>query len=290
MQNYLDTFKQMISLRGLTDHTIKSYSTYIRAYLDYLENILHKKPEDVSWQELRSFIFYIQQERSLSDRTINHCISQLRFFTLYVLHQSWDPYQLPTRKFDSFLPFVPSKLEVSTFISSLPDLKQKAMVTLMYSSGLRIGEVCRLKCSDIDRLNMRIHISKCKNRSDRFAKLSPKVLPLLEEYWLTCGKPKTYLFPQQRKSGANKPIDTFYLSRHIHAHEERLGWERRFTCHSFRHAYGTHLYENGADLLTIKTLLGHKSLASTMIYIQLAPNATSHVLSPFDTLEDSHGL
>ena len=286
MQKYLDTFKQMIALRGLTDYTIKSYSTYIIAYLDYLETILNKIPEDVSWQELRDYVLYIQKKRSLSDRTVNHCISQLRFFTLYVLHQSWDPYQLPFRKFDTFLPFVPSKLEVATFISSLPDLKQKTMVTLMYSSGLRIGEVCRLKCKDIDRLNMRIHISKCKNRSDRFAKLSPKVLPLLEEYWLTCGKPKTYLFPQQRKAGANKPIDTFYLSRHIHAHEERLGWERRFTCHSFRHAYGTHLYENGADLLTIKTLLGHKSLASTMIYIQLAPNATSHVISPFDTLEE----
>lgn len=290
MQKYLDSFKQMIALRGLTDHTIKSYSTYIGAYLDYLETILHKNPEDVSWQELRDFIFYIQQERSLSDRTINHCISQLRFFTLYVLHKPWDPYQLPTRKFDVYLPFVPSKLEVATFISSLPDLKQKTMVTLMYSAGLRIGEVCRLKCSDIDRLNMRIHISKCKNRSARFAKLSPKVLPLLEKYWRTCGKPKTYLFPQQRQAGANKPIDTFYLSRHIHAHEERLGWERRLTCHSFRHAYGTHLYENGADLLTIKTLLGHKSLASTMIYVQLAPNATSHVLSPFDTLEDNHDL
>jgi site-specific recombinase XerD len=288
MQKYLDDFQQMIALRGLTDHTMKSYSTYIRAYLDYLEHILLKNPEDVSWQELRDFIVFIQRKRSLSDRTINTTISQLRFFTLYVLHQYWDPYQLPTRKFDTYLPFVPSKLEVATFISSLPDLKQKTMVTLMYSAGLRISEVCQLKCSDIDRLNMRIHISKSKNRSDRFANLSPKVLPLLEKYWRTCGKPKNYLFPKQ--SGRDKPIDTFFLSRHIHAHEERLGWERRLTCHSFRHAYGTHLYEDGTDLLTIKTLLGHKSLASTMIYIQLAPHATSHVLSPFDTLEDNYDL
>ena len=71
MQNYLVTFKQMISLRGLTDHTIISYSTYIRAYLDYLENVLHKIPEDVSWQELREFVLFIQHDRSLSDRTMN---------------------------------------------------------------------------------------------------------------------------------------------------------------------------------------------------------------------------
>jgi integrase len=156
----------------------------------------------------------------------------------------------------------------------------------MYSAGLRIGEVCRLKCSDIDRENMRIHISEGKNRSARFAKLSFKVLTLLEKYWRTCGKPKVYLFPKQRKSQVERPIDTFYLSRHIHKHENRLGWEHRLTCHSFRHAFGTHLYENGTDLLTIKVLLGHKSLNSTIIYIQLASNVTSNVISPFDTLDD----
>lgn len=155
----------------------------------------------------------------------------------------------------------------------------------MYSAGLRIGEVCRLKCKDIDRDNMRIHISRGKSRSDRFAKLSPKVLPLIEEYWFSCGKPKVYLFfPKQRKSGAHRPIDTFYLSRHIHAHEQFLGWERRLTCHSFRHAFGTHLYENGSNLLTIKALLGHKSLNSTLIYVQLASNVTANTISPFDTL------
>lgn len=169
MQKYLDAYKQMISLRGLTDHTIKSYSTYLSAYLNYLKTNLHKNPEDVSWQELRDFVVYIQNERSLADRTVNTCISQLRFFTLYVLHKSWNPYQLPIRKFDSYLPFVPTKKEVQIFISTIPDLKQKAMIALMYSAGLRIGEVCRLKYQDIDRKQMRIHIVHSKNRSDRFA-------------------------------------------------------------------------------------------------------------------------
>ena len=80
MDDYLNTFREMISLRGLTDHTVKSYSTYIRVYLDYLTNILQKMPEDVSWEELRDFIRWLQKEKNLSDRTINHCISQLRCF------------------------------------------------------------------------------------------------------------------------------------------------------------------------------------------------------------------
>ena len=100
--DYLKTYREMISLRGLTDHTVKSYSTYIRSYLDYLQTILHKQPDDVSWDELRGFIRWLQKDRSLSDRTINHCISQLRFFTMSVLHKPWDPTQLPMRKFDSY--------------------------------------------------------------------------------------------------------------------------------------------------------------------------------------------
>lgn len=83
MDEYLKQYREMISLRGLTDHTIISYSTYIRAYLNYLSEILHKLPEDVSWAELRDFIRWLQKEKQLSDRTVNHCISQLRFFTMY---------------------------------------------------------------------------------------------------------------------------------------------------------------------------------------------------------------
>ncbi len=135
MDEYLKQYREMISLRGLTDHTIISYSTYIRAYLKYLSEILHKLPEDVSWAELRDFIRWLQKEKQLSDRTVNHCISHLRFFTMYVLHRPWDPTQLPMRRFDTYLPYVPSQKEVWDFIQSFSNLKHKAVISLMYSSG-----------------------------------------------------------------------------------------------------------------------------------------------------------
>lgn len=282
MDNYFNAFREMISLRGLTDHTVKSYSTYIRAYLTYLDSILHKLPEDVSWQELRDYIKWLQNNKNLSDRTMNAAISQLRFFTMYVLHKPWDETQLPLRKFDFYLPYVPSQEDTFTFISSIPDLKQKTMVAVLYSSGLRVGEVCRLHYSDIDRKNMRIHIQSSKSRNGRYAILSKMALDLLTEYWFAYHKPKGWLFPKQTRT--DKPIDTFFLSRHIHAHERRLGWEEKLTCHSFRHAFGTHLYENGTDLLTIKALLGHKSILSTSIYVHLAANGTENAVSPFDQM------
>ena len=288
MDKYFNSFREMISLRGLTDHTLKSYCTYIRSYLNYLSDVLHKQPEDVSWDELRDYIRWIQKERGLSDRTINCAISQLRFFTIYVLHKTWDDSQLPKRRFDTYLPYVPSQKEVFHFISTMPDIKQKTMVAVMYSAGLRIGEVCHLRYEDIDRTNMRIHVSHGKNREERYAALSKNALDLLTQYWFECGRPRGWLFPKQ--TDPERPIDTFFLSRHIHEHEERLGWPRRITCHSFRHAFGTHLYENGTDLLTIQALLGHKSLCSTTIYVHLASNSMQSVKNPFDRMNgDCHG-
>lgn len=282
MDKYFNLYREMISLRGLSDHTLKSYCTYIRSYLDYLKNILHKQPGDASWQELRNYIKWLQKERNLADRTINCAISQLRFFTMYVLHKPWDDTQLPKRRFDTYLPFVPSQEETFEFISTIPDIKQKAMVAVMYSSGLRIGEVCHLRYEDIDRTRMRVHILHSKNKQERYAILSQYALGILTEYWFACGRPMGWLFPKQTDPG--RPIDTFFLSRHIHEHEDRLGWERRITCHSFRHALGTHLYENGTDLLTIKAILGHKSLHSTTIYVHLASSVISQVVNPLDRM------
>lgn len=282
MDKYFNLYREMISLRGLTNHTLNGYSTYIRSYLDYLQNILHKSPEDISWQELRDYIKWLQKERNLADRTINCAISQLRFFTIYVLHKPWDNNQLPMRKFDEYLPFVPSQKKTFEFINTIPDIKQKAMIALMYSSGLRIGEVCRLRYEDINRTAMKVHIQHSKNRQERFAPLSKFALDILTRYWFEYGRLMEWLFPKQ--TDPSRPIDTFFLSRHFHEHEERLGWPKRITCHSFRHALGTHLYENGTDLLAIKAILGHKSLNSTTIYVHLADTSFSDVVNPLDRM------
>lgn len=287
MDEYLNSFREMISLRGLTDHTLISYTTYMKAYFEYLSTVLHKRPEDVTWDELRDFIRWVQDKRNLADRTVNICIAQLRFFTLYVLHKPWDDTQLPRRKFDDYLPYVPTQSEVWEFISTMPNLKSKAMLAVMYSAGLRIGEVCNLRYEDISRKKMQIHIRHTKNRMDRYAVLSKTALDILTDYWFVSGKPTEYLFP--KKSDIHRPVDTFYLHRHIKAHEKELGWPDRISCHTFRHAFGTHLYENGTDLLTIKALMGHKSLNSTTIYVHLGKNLTQKVINPFDRMGADYG-
>lgn len=287
MNDYLKLFKDMLYLRGLTDHTITSYTTYISAYLHYLSDIRCCSPEDASWQDLRDFIFWLQNSRGLSDRTINACISQLRFFTLYVLHKPWDPYQLPFRKFNSYLPFVPSRQEMQTFLSTISDLKFKALLCLMFSAGLRIGEVRHLKCCDIEHSNGRILIRASKNRSSRYAQLSEQAWKLLLQYWYDLPsdkRPKDWLFPQKRNP--EKPIDHQRVPDFIRSHEKELGWEHRFTCHTFRHAFATYHYEDGTDLLTLKALLGHRSLNSTVIYVHLSSRTFTSSSNPFDKMGD----
>lgn len=288
MDNYLEQFREMLSLRGLTDHTITSYSTYISAYLLYLSDIAHASPEDLSWQELRDFISWLQKSRGLSDRTMNACISQLRFFTLYVLHKPWDPYQLPFRRFDSYVPFIPSREEMQTFLSSISDsdIKFKALLCLMFSAGLRIGEVRYLKCADIEHSRGRIHIRASKNRSDRYAQLSKNAWKLILQYWLSLPageRPRDWLFPQQHDP--SKPIDHQRVPDFIRSHEKALGWEHRFTCHTFRHAFATYHYEDGTDLLTLQALMGHRSIASTAVYVHMSSHALLTAASPFDKME-----
>jgi site-specific recombinase XerD len=288
MDDYFKSFKEMISLRGLTDHTITSYSTYIKMYLEYL-NSLNISADAASWQIMRDFIVYIQKSRRLSDRTINAAISQLRFFHIYVLHKPWDQSQLPFRKFDTYIPFVPDKKTVWEYISTISDLRFKTIVILMYSAGLRSGEVLNLKYQDISRKTMRIHITHGKNRNDRYAVLSKQALAVLTEYWFACGKPMDWLFPvKSSRSGELHPIQNGTLTRMIHKHEKDLGWEHRISAHTFRHAFATHCYENGVDLLTLKTLLGHKSINSTTIYVHLANTTFQKYQNPFDQMWEDH--
>ena len=251
MDDYLNTFREMISLRGLTDHTVTSYSTYIRAYLDYLANILHKMPVDVSWEELRDFIRWLQKDKNLSDRTMNACISQIRFFYTLCPAQTLGRYTGPTRRFDTYLPYVPSQDEVWRFISTMPDLKQKTMTAVMYSSGLRIGEVYHLRYEDIKRKNLRIHIRHSKARQDRYAILSHTALELLTRYWFEYGRPMGWLFP--KRSGIDKPIDTFF-SRVISMHMSR-GWGGRNALHAILSSMrSAHIFTKTAQIFSLSKL------------------------------------
>ena len=131
----------------------------------------------------------------------------------------------------------------------------------------------------------RLLIRSSKSRSSRYAQLSEQAWQLILQYWYSLPadvRPRDWLFPQKRNP--SKPIDHQRVPDFIRAHEKHLGWERRFTCHTFRHAFATYHYEDGTDLLTLKALMGHRSIASTTIYVHLSSRAFSFTPSPFDKM------
>ena len=282
--DYFSTFIQMLHARRLSDNTIRSYSTYIKPYLQYLDD-LAISPQDASWQDMRGFLDFLQQQRSLSDRTVNMVISYLQFFHMYVLHKDWDKTQLPFRSFDSFLPYVPSPKEVARLIQAAGSLKLKLAISILYATGMRLDELCHLKCADISHSSMKIHISKSKNHSDRFVPLTDSIWNLILRYWYSFPvgqRPMEWLFTQQRR--LDVPMDKQWFQKNFLSLRDSLGMDTRICAHSLRHAYATRCYENGMDLLTLKSYLGHKSLNSTCIYVGLAASYKPGFVNPFDQL------
>jgi len=255
----------------------------LHSYFQWIDAHLAKPPEAVSFEEIRLYLAYLKQDKKLDNRSINAHISQLAFLHRYVLHMPWDKYEVPFKKFNSKLPHVLTQKQAHCFINSITDLRQKACVALLYSAGLRVSEVRHLKPADIHRKDMRLYISCSKSRSDRYAVLSKKALDILTRYWYTY-RPKEWLFPGRDPS---KPVSGTCIGSFIAKHKRYLNWDTPVTAHTFRHSFGTHLYEQGYDLVKIQKLLGHKSISSTLLYVHLSTRSISEIVSPFDREVDT---
>lgn len=282
--DYIQKYHDILSFRELSDGTVSTYISYLKVFLDWVSSELSSKPLDlVSWGELRSFCLFLKNIRQLNPRTVNGYIAQLRDFYLYVLHKDWDSRELPYLHFDEHLPTFLTVPKVDLLIDSFSNIKHKAEIALLYSSGIRVSELSRLHCRDIFLSKKHIYISKSKNRSDRYAVLSERVIPILKEYILReypSATKSDWLFPGQ-KQGSH--ISTQSIYNVLVKQYASLGWQDRgFNCHSLRHSFGLHLYEAGTDLMSIKEAMGHKSLSSTMVYLTLGIGNGRSVTSPYD--------
>ena len=282
--NYLKQHIDILSFRGLAPGTISTYTSYMTQFIDWVEAELDSLPlPNITWEQIRSFLHFLKDVRSLNPRTVNVYIAQLRDFYQYVLHRDWDRYQVPYLHYDEMLPKVPSKAEVNSIIKAVSNPKHKAELALLYSSGIRVSELTRLKCGDICHSRHCIYISRSKNRSDRYAVLSEKAYALLVTYIRTSYSHATkedWLFPGQ-KEGCHIHQQSVYNTFKKWIAFLNLS-DAGYTLHSLRHAFGLHLYEAGTDIMTIKEAMGHKSLSSTSVYLTLGIGNGRSVTSPYD--------
>ena len=278
-QHYFDELETYLELRDLALSTKSSYRSHLKSYLTWISETLAVSPEEATYQNIRDYILYLKKIRKLGNHSINAHNSLIQFFRLYILKQEWNKYEVPRMKYNTPLPFILTKEDALTFIDTIPNLKEKALICLLYSSGLRISEVCHLRVEDIRSGTQQIFIRKSKNRADRYAALSPLALIILRNYWLTHGRPSGWLFPGQKSDSS---ITTVTAGVYIKNHLKKLGWTYPVTSHTFRHSFATHHYEQGTDLLTIQKLLGHRSINSTILYVHLAKKDLVKAISPFD--------
>jgi integrase/recombinase XerD len=178
------------------------------------------------------------------------------------------------------LPNVLSKEEVKAILESTKNIKHRAMLSLIYSCGLRCGELIHLKPTDIDSKRNLVIIRNGKGRKDRIVPLSPKILDLLREYYKS-NKPKIYLFEGQFEG-------IMYSDRSLQLvlkqSLQTANIKKPVTLHWLRHSYATHLLESGTDLRYIQELLGHNSSKTTEIYTHVSTKSLQQIKSPFDDL------
>jgi site-specific recombinase XerD len=194
------------------------------------------------------------------------------------------PYKIPSILFaahSSKLPAVMQVQEVYDVINAITNLKQKTLITLLYSTGMRLSEIANLKIEDIDSKLMRIKIVNGKGKKDRFVLLSPLVLAALRHYYLQY-KPMAYLFNGRAigKKYAPRTIQKILQNALV-----KLSLQNKnYTVHTIRHSFATHLVDNGADLQLIQELMGHSHLSQTTAYLHLSTKRMTQVVNPYDAM------
>jgi integrase/recombinase XerD len=264
-------------IRNYSYKTIKSYQSCIRLFVRHFRP---KHPRQLSGNDVRGYLLYLIQEKKYSAATINQVLNALRFLYVELYKQPFVLGDIRRPKKDRKLPVVLSTDEVRKIFDSIENQKHKTVLMMIYSGGLRLGETVKLKPEDVDSTRMMIHIREAKGRKDRYVMLSDAVLEMLRKYWREY-KPKKYLFEGQEPG---KPYSPRSIQTAFETARDRAKIRKPVTVHSLRHAFATHLLEQGTDLRYIQELLGHESSKTTEIYTHVSKRDIGRIRSPIDQM------
>ena len=264
----------------------RKYSTNtIRLYIYYnhlICNTLRKIPEDITTDDIKQFLAVIEKNRDYSAATLNLAISALKFFYRRVIQKDILREQRRPRR-DKRLPIVLSKDEVKALFMTEKNFKHRLLLMMVYASGLRVGEVVKLKRQDIDLSRKLLNIRSGKGRKDRYTIVSDTVINALTDYY-TRYKIQNWLF---NGANPNKHLVTRSAQRIFDEAIKRAKIQKNATIHSLRHSFATHLLEGGTDIRYIQELLGHSSIRTTERYTHVAKRRTLSITSPLDTIDQN---
>ncbi|MCB9809192.1 tyrosine-type recombinase/integrase [Candidatus Nomurabacteria bacterium] len=272
---YIIQYAKQLEMKRYAESTIRTYLSQIRLFLEYF----NKNAKNISASEIETYIQKLIQKDSISFSTQKSILGTIRLFYRLVFDEEITiDYMYPDRQ-EYKLPNVLSQSEVKRILDTIENIKHRAILSLLYSGGLRISEVLRLKIADIDSHRMVIRISRSKNNRDREVVLSEKILLLLRIYFKEYA-PKDYLFEGQKGGKYSARSVQEILKKAL----KKAGIKKHATIHTLRHSFATHLIENGTDIRIVQELLGHKNIKTTQLYTHITSHTKRRIKSPFDEL------
>lgn len=264
----------------------KATST-LRNYLRCLAHMaIHYQcsPEHLNEGQIQDYLYHCQNlHKTPSESFFKHTIYGLRA-AYKVLGMDQKRVGLPQIKRQKDLPVVLSKKEVRELLKAPKYLKHRLMLAMLYGCGLRSYELCNLLQADIDFDRKTVFVRKQKGKVDRYVPLGPHLARGLRTYFST-ENPVKYVFNSQlTKDGEVGPLTTRGIQWVIKECRSKVNTKKKFTAHTLRHSYATHLLEDGLNIICLKELLGHAHIETTMVYLQVSNTGTSKKFSPLDTL------
>lgn len=274
--NYLDDFKKLLSIKRYSYSTIKSYSNALKNFLDAFPG---SEPSQINVTQIEHFINSMVVDKNISQAYQKVLVAAIKMFYNEMLRKNYNLNYLFPDRTEKKLPVILDVSEIKAMLDSIQNLKHKAILSLIYSAGLRVSEAIEMKVSDIDSKRMLIRVRQAKGKKDRYVMLSEKLLFLLREYYKEY-KPKEYLFEGQKGSKySSRSIQSIFRQA-----LKKANVQKKASVHTLRHSFATHLLEAGTDIRIIQQLLGHNSIKTTQIYTQVSNSKISKVKSPLDFL------
>jgi integrase/recombinase XerD len=272
-----------MQLHGLAERTQESYVGRVHQLAAYY----CKSPDQLSEEEVRRYLLYLQNEKKAAPATCGVVIAALRFFYQKTLKKSWDLFDILRPRKQNKLPVVLSIDEVRCILNCVRGQRYRVCLTTIYSCGLRISEGARLQVNQIDSDYNRLHICNGKGNKDRYVPLPRRTLSLLRQYWATHRHPQ-WLFPAKALYARQKSptVVPATLNRVFNAARVDSGVQKAATVHTLRHSWATHLLEAGVNLRFIQNWLGHRQLSSTAIYTHLTQEATTEATNRINQFMD----
>ncbi len=275
-KNYSERFKTLLTMQRYSENSIRNYISNLNYFLKISSKF---KPEDITQKQLEDFIIWLVEKKKIGQSYQKAMIATITKFYKEIFQRNINLKHLYPKRKENKLPKFLTKEEVKKILDATENLKHKAILTTIYSCGLRLNEVLELKMGDIKTQENLLLIRQAKGKKDRIVMLSPVLLELLRSYYKTY-KPVNYLFEGQEGQRYSERSVQQILKNAL----EKANVISPASVHTLRHSYATHLLENGTDIRIIKELLGHNHIKTTEIYTHITDVSRAKVKSPLDYL------